>query len=606
MRLAATMTAMVVLAACGIAGSGGDPSAASHPATQGASAPSEVGPGDGSRGSLAPSMPAPAPGSSGAGGSGGTGAGGSGGEPNAQSPLRLVEKLELPLPGGSYNIAPGFALLDLDGDGDLDVFLPMEDDPSYVWRNDGDFVFTRVDDVGIPTNILAVGSALGDCDGDGRIDLLITGKERTAVLHNVGGRFEEIVDAGVTTTFGPGGSVFFDADGDGDLDLFVPCYWDVDQCRGGHLVFLNDGTCHFRNDSGGRFPAIRRRAHAAAAFDFDDDGDPDILVASDLGGVMEPDLVLENDGTGHFTDAAARLGLQHKAFSMSTEVADIDGDGLLDVYMGNICRNPLALGQGPGQPYVEADERLGVSAAWFHDGSQAPLVVPVLDPDDPDTRAEYDFMRTYARDRPDDDHSFCLTSWSTEAADLDADGRRELLVVNGSVGQEMEGIRQPHNLFWRPPGEEKFVDVAADAGIQKRGFGRTGMFADLDGDGRLDLLIGNIRRGWNDDAPGAVYRNTTPASAMGHHLFVDLRGPGPNVNGIGAVVELLAGGRHQIAYRTFSGSLATSSAAPLHFGLGTAETVDEIVVRWPWGGGVDRFRNVPAGSTVTLVHGSGR
>jgi hypothetical protein len=515
--------------------------------------------------------------------------------------LRFLPVLDLPVPDGRDIVVAGTAVLDFDGDGDLDLLVPLLQQPTVLLRNDGGFQFVQsTDRLGIP-DVVAYGAAVGDCDADGRTDVVLLGVDRLAVLRNLGDRFREMSDAVPPIDWRGGSALFFDAEGDGDLDLYVACYF----ADGGlpcpdHLL-INDGSCRFTDETGARGPLGNGIGHAVGAIDLDDDGDTDLVIGNDRGFDAVPDQVLENDGTGHFKEAAAKFGLDQQAYSMSVAVADLDGDGRLDIYKGNICRSPLLLGRGPGRAYVDGGTELALPSGWIPAPAQSPVEIPAIDPGHRPNAGEGRFAYDFMQNRPEVD-ARCLTTWGTETADLDADGRLELLLVNGAVGQRFESALQPDQLFWRAPGETAFSEVGVSAGLADLGRGRTAVFADLDGDGRLDLVVGNSTFHEPHDGPGHVYRNIT--RTLGNSLFLELRGPGANRDGIGAVVEVTAGGRKQVAYRTFGASFLSGSAAPMHFGLGDATKAD-VVVRWPWGGGVDRVAGVAAGR-ATVTFGQGR
>jgi hypothetical protein len=230
-------------------------------------------------------------------------------------------------------------------------------------------------------------------------------------------------------------------------------------------------------------------------------------------------------------------------------------------------------------------------------------VLPAIDPRNPPSQGEGRFVLEYMQNRP-DRTSRCLTTWAAETPDLDADGRLELFLVNGAVGHRYEADVMPDQLYWRPPGQRAFREVGASAGLSDTGRGRTAVFADMNGDGLLDAVLGNAQFGGPMDTPGAIFRNRS--RDVGHSLQVTLRGPGANRNGVGAVVEVLAGGTRQVKLRTFGTSFLSSSAAPLHFGIGAATKVDRVTVHWPWGLGNDAVRDVPADGTVQLEYGTGR
>ncbi len=165
------------------------------------------------------------------------------------------------------------------------------------------------------------------------------------------------------------------------------------------------------------------------------------------------------------------------------------------------------------------------------------------------------------------------TGWHAEFGDVDNDGLADIFIAKGNVDQ-MPGnaMRDPNNLLIGLPGG-RFAERAAEAGVATTERARGAALADLNADGRLDLVVVNRR------APMELWQNVTVA---GNWAAVELRQPGPNNRAVGAWVELRAGGRIWTQERTVGGGHAGGSALPLHFGLGAAETA-ELRVIWPDG-----------------------
>ncbi len=224
----------------------------------------------------------------------------------------------------------GLALGDLDGDGDLDVFLTKASvfgsQNSEVWLNDGQGNF---EPSGQRLNEIASNVALADVDIDGDLDAITAHNDSPSKvwLNDGAGQF---IDSGqqLSTAWGTIDIAVGDVDGDGDLDAYLARLWDNPH----HLVYLNDGQGNF-TDSGQKLnPSI---AGAVRLGDLDGDGDLDAFiangdVATSSGG--QPNRVYLNDGTGKFVDSGQRLG---RAISRSVELADLDGDGDLDAFVAN-------------------------------------------------------------------------------------------------------------------------------------------------------------------------------------------------------------------------------------------------------------------------------
>jgi hypothetical protein len=186
------------------------------------------------------------------------------------------------------------------------------------------------------------------------------------------------------------------------------------------------------------------------------------------------------------------------------------------------------------------------------------------------------------------------TGWQAEFGDIDNDGLDDLFSAKGNVEQMASNAMQdPNNLLMQQK-DGTFVEKGGVAGIGTTQRSRGAAVVDLNGDGRLDLLVVNRR------APLEIWQNTTPDT--GHWLVVDLRSPGANSRAVGAFVEVrMPGGRLQTQEHTVGGGHASGDASPLHFGLGQAGTV-ELRVIWP-GGATSDWTQVQADHAIRISPG---
>ena len=466
----------------------------------------------------------------------------------------------------------GCALLDYDGDGDLDLYVVnawrlegarvAERGHAVLYRNRGDGTFEDVTAAaGVGDDGWGNGVAVGDPNGDGRPDLYVTDFGKSVLFLNRGdGTFERVPDPPGIEGWATG-AVFFDADGDGDEDLYVAAYIDVTMkevleakptldWKGTKVMFGPFGlegkaNEYFRNEGGGRFVRATKEAgledvgkyfsFGVAAVDLDGDGDLDLYVAND----SNPNYLYRNDGGGKFTEmglwSGGALGTSGEGQAgMGVAVGDFDGDGLPDLCVTNFAEDYAALYHNLGRClFKEVSSPTGIAA---------PTTKPL--------------------------------KWGVVFADLDLDGDLDLFIANGHIYPQADTTpgsgttyAQTNLLFENEGG--KFTDVSAKAGpgLAVLRSSRGVAVGDLDGDGDLDLVITNV------DAPPTVLRNDSPR--RGAWLMVDA----PGARRVTAEV----GGKTIARDEVRGGSYLSASDPRFHFGLGPVTKVDRLTVTWPDG-----------------------
>lgn len=492
-------------------------------------------------------------------------------------------------------MGPGCAFLDLEDDGDPDLLLvngaawPWHPEGAgaapatpALYRNDGQGRFEDVTKAfGLDVSFYGMGVAVGDIDGDGDRDLFFTGVGGNHLLRREGGRFvEATAEAGVggDPTGWTTGAGFFDFDRDGDLDLFVCTYvrWsreidhDVDyRIDGVHRSFgppTGYAGAHcvlYRNEGGGRFVDVSAaaglhvvnpaqqvpvgKALGLAFLDLGDDGWVDVFVANDT----TANFLFRNRGDGTFEELGAARGVAYDAQgkatgAMGVDVADYRNEGVLAIAVGNFANEPTSF-------YVANAARAIFTDATTAEGVGAP------------SRQALKFGVLFL--------------------DYDLDGRVDLFETNGHLEEEIEKLqksqryRQPSQLFWNvgPGARATFAEVPRETtgDLAKPVVGRGAAYADLEGDGDLDLLVTQC-----GDAP-LLLRND---QALGHHwLRVRLKGPARNADGLGARVELTAAGVTQRRWIWPTRSYLSQVEPLASFGLGAADRVEGLRVRWPDG-----------------------
>jgi enediyne biosynthesis protein E4 len=497
----------------------------------------------------------------------------------------------------------GAAFLDYDGDGRLDLYLVngwrlegarvVERGRNALYRGLPDGTFEDVTDrAGVGgEGEWGAGVAVADYDADGRPDLFVTTFGRNILYRNRGdGTFENVAARlGVEAPGWNTGAAFFDADGDGDLDLYVASYIDctledvlqakptldwkgLEKVAAGPFGLTGAPDHFFRSEGGARFVDATAAAgledrglaygFAVRAADYDDDGDLDLYVAND----SDPNYLYRNEGNGTFREVGVWSGCALDTngaaqASMGIAVGDVTGDGRLDIFVTNFAQDFSTLYRGLG-------------GGLFEDTSEESGVGPI----------------TY---RP--------MSWGAAFADFDNDGDLDLVVANGHIYPQIDrhpeivGTYRQRNLLLENRGG-RFYDVTAEAGpgFESEDSSRGLAVGDYDNDGDLDILITRL------DAPPLLLRND---GAGGAWLAVACEVPGGTAIPIGTTVTVTAAGRAQRRDIASGDSYMSSHDPRLHFGLGGAEMVETIDVRWPDGTHSIR-KNLPARRQITIQKGS--
>ena len=487
-------------------------------------------------------------------------------------------------------MAGGLALFDCDGDGDLDLYfangaeLPSlkKTAPKYANRlllNDGRGAFTDfTETAGLAGHGYDTGVATGDYDNDGDQDVFVAGVHRNTLYRNEGGcRFTDVTRAAglekPDPEFGPLWAVagaFFDYDNDGWLDLFVVNYlrWAPDKeplCPGYCHPKYYEGTPNslWRNNRDGTFrdvsaaTGIRRhvgKGMGVAVADYDLDGRLDLFVTND----KAYNFLFRNAG-GRFEERAFEAGValaEHamEISGMGADFRDFDNDGLPDIVLVALENETFPLYRNTGKGFfAELTGRSGLAAL-----------------------------------------SARMAGYGPGLFDFDNDGFKDLFVSRGHV-QSLDmrhqwEIEQPNTVF-RNLGGRKVAALTAEAGFDaappRRHRGAA--FGDLNGDGRIDAVVSALM------APAQIWINESPAPH--HWLLIRLEGTTSNRDGIGARIRVLTPAGSQYNHASPSTGYASTSAGPVHFGLGPASTADLVEIRWP-SGGVQRLEGVKAGQVL--------
>jgi len=498
----------------------------------------------------------------------------------------------------------GVALFDYDNDGRLDIFvvngahiedpmpkgaMPVKDSPKY-WnrlfhqRKDGTFE-DATEKAGLAGIGYGMGVAVGDYDNDGYDDLYVTAFGGNRLYHNNGnGTFTDVTEsAGVGGSGWSTSAAFFDYDNDGKLDLVVARYmdWSFDKniyCgekREGYRqyckpdLFNGASLILYHNDGHGHFTDVTEKAGLGstegrglgiAIADFDHDGNIDLFVAND----SSRQSLYRNKGDGTFEDVSIQTGVavdgEGKTYAgMGVDFADYDNDGWPDLVITNLANQKYAVYQNLG------DGTFDYSSYATGIGGMTLL------------------------------HS----GWGMRLADFDNDGRKDLLIGQAHVMDNIE-LNFPHLRYKESPliarntGKE-FEDVSATAGeiFQQRFVARGMAVGDIDNDGRLDAVI--------NSHDGGLYVLHNVSKNANHWLALKLDGRTSNRDGIGAQIKLTSSsGATQYVTVSTTGSYLSASDRRAHFGLGSDTAAKSIEIRWP-SGIVQKLEGVRADQILSVT-----
>lgn len=499
----------------------------------------------------------------------------------------------------------GVAFFDYNHDGWLDIYLlnsytveaalqGRPRPPAALYRNLKNGTFEEVAAAaGVADPGWAMGVAVADYDNDGFDDLYVTCFGPNRLYRNKGdSTFEDVTEkAHVGDERFSTGAAWGDYDRDGDLDLFVANYVDFKldnlpqfgqgplcQYRGvpvqcGPRGLPGAGDTLYRNNGDGTFTNVSKGARVEDEIgyyglgvtwtDLNDDGWPDIVVANDA----TPNYAYRNNQDGTFTEEGLVLGLAvnengTEQGSMGLSFGDYDRDQRLDLVVTNFSDEYNTIYHGNA------------------DGTFTDL----------------------SRQSNTADASIPYVGWGTKFFDYDHDGWLDLFVANGHVYPQIEaafpgGFYRQRKLFYRNLHNGTFAEVASslgDALIERRA-SRGAAFGDYDEDGDLDVIVNDL------DGPPMLLRNDGGSKA-GHWLKLKLTGTNSNRNAVGAKVRLSTGKLIQIDEVRSGDSYLSHSDWRLHFGLGSATLVDEIIIRWP-SGAVDKLERIPADQTIRVTEG---
>jgi hypothetical protein len=452
---------------------------------------------------------------------------------------------------------------------------------NHLYRNDGNGHFTDVtEQSGLDPDMYGIAVTAADYDNDGNEDLLATGYGKVVLYHNDGnGHFTDVTaKAGIHVSGWAISSTWLDYDKDGCLDLFVGRYVKFDPTYRayyaadnypGPLDYAGETNMLFHNNCDGTFTDVSQKSGISAyigrtmgvtAADFDNDGWDDIYVTND----SIQNFLFHNKHDGTFEEIGNETGAAYgqngeATSSMGPVAADFWNRGVLDLWVTDGSYNRFL--ENMGAPELGSSDP---KTDWkgFEDVTAAAGISQ--------TQAQY-------------------VTWGSGVYDFDNDGKLDILTFHGGL---IHMIPQEHTLF-RGLGNGQFADISEQAGqvLNTRTVARGACFADYDNDGKVDAYVVNL------DSEGTLVHNVSPHT--GHWIELKLVGTKSNRDGIGARIDLVAGGKRQTAERVASSGYLSENDGRVHFGLGAASVIDRLVIRWP-SGTVQTLTSQPVDRVLTV------
>ncbi len=481
----------------------------------------------------------------------------------------------------------GVVVFDYDNDGYMDLYfvnpgpLPgvthgapgTQRQPNRLFHNNGDGTFTDVTEkAGVGGHGFGVAAAAGDYDGDGFVDLYVVNADGKSILyHNNGdGTFTDVTDkAGVGNAGGNGiGATWIDVNNSGRLDLYVGNYLQFDPDY--HLyysptsypgplsykpqrdmLYINNGDGTFTNasEAAGIWALTPHRTMSVHAVDIDRNGHEDLYICNDA----TPNMLLINDGHGHFHDEAMKRGVAFNALgeaagSMTAAIGDCNGEGIPDILVSRLGYGSLYVGTGQGD-YVDRmmASGLGVLTAQY-------------------------------------------IGWGSNFIDFDNAGKLDVFIANGDPFR-MVGWQ---SLLLENDGHGNFRNAVDKGGAYFRTpvRARPSVVLDFDNDGQMDLLVGLM-----GDRPVLLHNRNHSGN---HWITLSLRGTKSNPAGWGSLIELTAGGKTTIQECRCPSGFLSQGDPRVHFGLGQASSVQRIQIKWP-SGIVQTLTDVPVDQILKVT-----
>lgn len=492
---------------------------------------------------------------------------------------------------GINEMGAGAAFFDMDNDGDEDLWISGGLHRDALYENDGTGHFTEIGlaaGLNVTTTKVTTGVVTGDLDNDGYRDVLVLthgGFPNFILRNNQNKTFTELPFTGLQFVKGYSlAAAMADVNSDGLLDIYAGHYIEdggllysptnpdsvvgfSHECFANNL-YINNGDWTFRDATYDWGAGDRGCALATVFTDYDMDFDPDLLVANDFGQWIIPNTLLQNDGES-FTNVSEVSQMDLGIYGMGIAVGDYDQDMDLDYYVTNLGRNVLLQNNGDGT-FQDDTAIAGVEDTNVND-------------------------------------SLLATGWGTTFIDLDNDTDLDLYVVNGYVpaADFIANARANPNRCYENQGDGSFQPVLGQTAVESENWGRGLAAADIDNDGDLDFLVGNVNRQATSDTIQKIQLFRNESFSDYNWLKIKLQGTTNNRDGFGSLIKIKANGRWYLQEANGGyGTHASQHSSIVHFGLGDTEVVDSLEVIWQ-GGATEVIKGITSNQLITVTEGGG-
>lgn len=523
----------------------------------------------------------------------------------------------------------GVAAGDVNNDGLVDLFFTGNMVPNKLYLNKGNLKF---EDISVSAGVEGddrwfTGVTMADVNGDGYMDIYCSvggkfdKKENLLYINNGDLTFSEKADEyGVADIGNSVQSTFFDYDRDGDLDLYVGNYPPTNfSAPNTYYGFKMANTSDvetdnlYRND-GNTFTKVTDEAglrsfgltNSVTVGDLNSDGWPDLYVSNDF---KVPDYLWINNQDGTFSEHMRELTDQIALYGMGVDIADINNDQLLDIIQMDMTpgdnRRSKANMAGMNPDLFWGTVNAGFHYQYMHNQLQL------------NNGNLHDSLPSFSNIARLAGVATTDWSWGPLIVDLDNDGWKDIFISNGTrreinnkdyfnelakqrLTKEMLlekslGIPEEKidNFVFKNNGDLTFEKMNEKWGLTFEGWSNGCLYADLDNDGDLEIVINNI------DDKASLFENHS--SENSNYLTLSFEGTQNNKNGLGVKALVKANGMEQFQEMTLTRGFQSSVDPRLHFGLGTAEKIEELAVTWP-DGKVQKFNDLGANQFLVVNH----